>query len=241
MIKINLPIECTNYKSVIDSCINKMQKGNDLRLRLEENKLDLIRISESYMEWGRNNLLFRYKYCTLYKNQPLNMGNYHINNKLIHDDMVKVYEIYFVKHRCGGFYDKILNHAKNPEIQCPFCCGIGSPHEIDYFLPKSKLSYYAIFPYNLIPMCKDCNQIYKKTHFPEYKNQQLIHPYLDDTRIFSEQWLYAKCIIDSTKEPIIEFYVQPPSNWEEDKKEKIKFHFKKFNLAERFAVRSVKI
>lgn len=254
MIKLDLPIDCMNYTQVIDSCINKMRKSNILRIKLEENKQDLIKISKSYMEWGRDNLLFKYKYCTCeewrrdnllfeyctsYGHQPLNMGTYHMNNKLIHDDMVKVYDTYIVKNRCGGFYDKILNSARNPKIQCPFCCGIGYPHEVDHFLPKSKLSYYAIFPYNLIPICKDCNQIYKKTYFPKYKDQQLIHPYLDDEKIFNEEWLYAKCIIN-TKEPIIKFYVKPPLNWEEDKKGKIKFHFKEFNLAERFAVHAIK-
>ncbi|MBR2252693.1 MAG: hypothetical protein IJ881_10050, partial [Neisseriaceae bacterium] len=103
-------------------------------------------------------------------------------------------------------------------------------------------SYYAIFPYNLIPICKDCNQIYKKRFCPNDKNKQLIHPYLDNEQVFNEKWLYAKFIMDPTDiegKSVVEFYVYPPLNWEEDKKEKVKIHFKQFKLAERFAIHSV--
>ncbi|MBF4102148.1 hypothetical protein INT80_00710 [Gallibacterium anatis] len=50
-----------------------------------------------------------------------------------------------------------------------FLWGINIPTEIDHFLPKSEFCYYSIFPYNLIPICKDCNQTYKKNFFPENK------------------------------------------------------------------------
>ncbi|MCW9718135.1 hypothetical protein [Avibacterium sp. 21-599] len=244
MIKLDLPIDCMNYTQVIDSCINKMRKNNILKITLKKRKYDLIEISKLYMKWGKSNELF--KCLRLHNNQPINMRNCYINDNQATNGMIKIYTIYFVKNRCGGFYDKIINNAKNPDIQCPFCGGINFPSELDHFLPKKSFSYYAIFPYNLIPICKDCNQIYKREFYPKNKNQQLIHPYLDSEQVFNEKWLYAKCIIDSTSLDLgmeeklsVEFYVNPPSNWEEDKKEKVKFHFGKFNLAERFAVHSV--
>lgn len=243
MIKLALPIDCMNYTQVIDSCVNKMKENNILRKKLEENKNDLIRISKSYMEWGKSNKLFKFKYLISYDNQPINMGNCCIENKLFNNDMRKIYDEYFVGHRCGGFYDEIINNAKNPEIQCPFCGGINSPNELDHFLPKKYFSYYAIFPYNLIPICKDCNQIYKKEFYSTDKNQQLIHPYLDSEQVFNEKWLYARfttnSLLDIEGKLSVEFYVNPPSNWEEDKKEKVIIHFGRFHLAKRFAVHSV--
>ncbi|VGM94870.1 Uncharacterised protein [uncultured Avibacterium sp.] len=243
MIKLDLPIDCMNYTQVIDSCINKMGKNNILRIKLETNKYDLIKISKLYMKWGKSNELF--KCLRLHNTQPINMRNCCINYNQDTDDMIKIYTTYFVKNRCGGFYDKIINNAKNPNIQCPFCGGINSPNELDHFLPKRSFSYYAIFPYNLIPICKDCNQIYKREFYPKDKNRQLIHPYLDNEQVFNEKWLYARCIIDSSldlgieEKLSVEFYVNTPSNWEEDKKEKVKLHFRQFKLAERFAIHSV--
>lgn len=236
MIKLDLPNDCMDYQKVIDSCINKMQANNILKEKLDKNKYDLIRISKLYIKLGETNKLYKLYKCR--------MGNPLINmrNQLTNDDMVKIYDQYFVGHRCGGFYDRIINNAKNPEIQCPFCGGINFPNELDHFLPKRDFSYYAIFPYNLIPICKDCNQIYKKGFYQNDKNKQLIHPYLDNEQVFNEKWLYAKFIMDSTDiegKSVIEFYVDPPLSWEKDKKEKVKIHFEQFKLAERFATHSV--
>lgn len=144
-----------------------------------------------------------------------------------------------MQKKIEGFYDSILNYAKDPLIQCPFCGGISEPTEIDHFLPKSLHAQYTIFPYNLVPICKDCNQSYKKTFYPKNKNDQLIHPYLDEDCYFNDKWLYATCKIDSNfKISEVEFYVTPPDYWDKDKKDKIQFHFKKFELNKRFAIKA---
>lgn len=239
MIKLKLPIDCQNYSAIIDACYQPMRESNPLKQKIIENKNGLISISTSYIRWAETNNLFKYKYCKIPDDEYLIMPNSSTVNLLTNNDMIKIYEEHFRDNRRGGFYEKIINSAKNPKIQCPFCCGIGEPEELDHFLPKSNLGYYSIYPYNLIPICKTCNQTWKKTFFPEEKNEQLIHPYLDNDCIFNEQWLFAEITIDNSDISLstVKFYVNPPNHWSEDLKGKVRFHFEKFELDKRFSTR----
>lgn len=242
MIKIELPADCQNYENIIDTCCNNMQKNSLYKLKIMQNKSDLIRISNSYTRWARVNFLFKYQYCKLEEEDLIRMGNHQVTNLLTNEEMVKLYDEYFAKQRkpARRFYEKIINNAKNPNIRCPFCGGIGEPNELDHFLPKSDFGYYSIFPYNLIPICKDCNQKYKKTFYPIEKNNQLIHPYLDNDCFFDEQWLFARIILDTDDINLstVKFYVNPPHHWSDDKKGKVQFHFEMFDLKERYTIKS---
>lgn len=251
MIRLNLPVDCQDYEIVVDTCLESINitrkdvKDKNLlyKDKINQNKFDLIRISESYIRWARVNFLFKYQYCKLEDNDLIRMGNNQITNLLNNKEMVNLYDDYFSKKGkpARQFYEKIINNAKNPNILCPFCGGVGEPNELDHFLPKSGFGYYSIFPYNLIPICKDCNQLYKKTFYPTEKNKQLIHPYLDNDCFFNEQWLFATIIIDTNDITLstVKFYVNPPHGWSDDKKGKVIFHFDTFNLDRRFSTQSV--
>ena len=208
-----------------------------MRSRLVNNRNDLIfrSLFILYNKYARNNDL--YLILNLLKYIGIEQGLIPIINK----DVLYLYNTYFSKKgkSTREFYNQIINLAKNPKIQCPFCSGLGEPSELDHFLPKSVLGYYAIFPYNLIPICKDCNQKYKKGFYPTIKNEQLIHFYLDNDCFFNEQWLFAEIIIDNYDISLstVRFYVNPPNHWSEDLKGKVRFHFEKFELDKRFSTR----
>lgn len=190
------------------------------------NKNFLIKTGNYYNDLSTTNDLYQL-------NDKLPEGE-NINGNFRNEHMVKLYNYCLRDCRCGNVYDTIINLAKSPEIQCPFCGGISTPSQLDHFLPKARYGHFAVLPYNLIPICKDCNTEYKKEFYPTYKDKQLIHPYLDDDCFFSQQWLYAK-YIDGT----IEYSVNPPVGWSNDKKEKVRFHFEMFELKERFAQNAV--
>jgi hypothetical protein len=82
---------------------------------------------------------------------------------------------------------------------CPGCDGKppsgadGIMHEdIDHFFPKSKHPFLSIHPLNLTPLCKDCNQTYKRnkdaildddTCVADVKTlQDIYHPYVTPAR-----------------------------------------------------------
>jgi len=69
---------------------------------------------------------------------------------------------------------------------CPYCnrqyiTPIYSDHgkmraDLDHFLPKSKLPYFSMSLYNLVPVCKSCNQSLKRDHEFSFDS---ISPYED--------------------------------------------------------------
>ncbi|WP_409025768.1 HNH endonuclease [Gallibacterium anatis] len=212
--------EIPSFSDVIDLCCerNVAYKQNVLN-----EKIFLLQEGENYKILASNNELFSF-------DSRLPKGEI-ISGNLKNEHMVKLYEYCLVDCRCGGIYDTIINLA----VKCPFCGGIGKPSQIDHFLPKNRYGHFSVLPENLIPICKDCNTEYKKEFFPIQKNEQLIHPYLDDSSIFEDRWLYAKYIDDNSEFGSVEYYVEPPEYWSSDKKGKVIFHFKKFNLSQRFS------
>ncbi|WP_386686441.1 HNH endonuclease [Lonepinella sp. MS14437] len=236
MLRLKLPVDCQDYSRVLDSCCDLIKISDPLKIKIQQNKDALVRISNSYTRWARANFLFKYQYLILPDDgSPIKMGNNIATQLLDSANMKQLYSTYFVGKRCSDYYDMLINNAKDPKIQCPYCGGIGEPNELDHFLPKSKFAYYAIFPYNLVPVCKDCNQKYKKEFYPIEKNKQLIHPYLDNDCFFNEQWLSAEYMLNGGD---IKFYPTPPDKWSQDKKAKVMFHFRFFELDRRFSIRS---
>ncbi|QEY25911.1 HNH endonuclease [Neisseria zalophi] len=223
MIRLTLPENIQDHEKIIDLCCEK-----NIRYKSDilTNKNFLLAAGNCYNDLSATNDLYLL-------NDKLPEGE-NINGNLKNEYMVQLYNYCLRDCRCGNIYDTIINLAKSPEIQCPFCGGISIPSQLDHFLPKVRYGHFAVFPYNLIPICKDCNTEYKKEFLPTTKGKQLIHPYLDDNCFFNQQWLYAK-YINST----IEYSVEPPNDWSNDKKEKVLFHFEIFKLKERFAQNAV--
>jgi hypothetical protein len=70
-------------------------------------------------------------------------------------------------------YDSLLNSAKE---KCPFCGGIGTPRNLDHFLPKAHFPQFSVLPRNLIPACRDCNMDGKGHAFATNAEDQIILP-----------------------------------------------------------------
>jgi len=153
----------------------------------------------------------------------------HVQGSISKKEMVKLYNDKMVKHPTGRkVYDKLMSLA--PLSRCPFC-GVGRVKTLDHYLPETKFPTFSVLPYNLIASCRDCNTG-KSTNYATTQNTQTLHPYYDDYT--HEQWLYAK-VLESV--PVsIEFYVNPPSNWNQVDKDRVQEHFNSYELAERFSI-----
>ena len=103
---------------------------------------------------------------------------------------------------CNSNYDNIkwyFDRDKNHELKkgilefyysqnilfCPYCwlnqfqiLGTESisSFDLDHFLPKSKISQFALSLYNLIPVCKYCNQSLKWAENPLQNWKNIFHP-----------------------------------------------------------------
>lgn len=146
-------------------------------------------------------------------------------------ELTNLYTYYMVRSNMESrrHYDKIKVSAHG---KCPFCGGIGNPKTLDHYLPKAHYPSFSILPINLVPCCRDCNSA-KSAAFSEKKSDQSLHPYMEPSHFFDDNWLHAEVI--ETVPPSINYYVKPPEAWTECDKLRVENHVKDFDLISRFS------
>lgn len=124
-----------------------------------------------------------------------------VADSITKDEMVELYERKFVAHNAvrSKYYDKIIISTDGI---CPICC-LGQVGNLDHYLPKALFPTYAITPYNLLPICRDCNYIKREQIFAD-DAEATLHPYYDD--FDSLIWLKARLLIQNGG-LIAEYYV----------------------------------
>ncbi|WP_157531406.1 MULTISPECIES: HNH endonuclease [unclassified Kitasatospora] len=136
-----------------------------------------------------------------------------------------------VQNRAGrDIYDMLM--AAPAYRRCPFC-GHGIVRQLDHYLPKASYPALCVTPLNLIPVCKDCNEI-KKSFVATSIESLLIHPYYD--RIDDVRWLNAR--VQHATEPTLEFFVEPPGTWDQIITERVEHHFERFELGRVFGTQA---
>lgn len=159
-------------------------------------------------------------------------GDVLVLGNLRKSDFIKLYEQYFVPKAkpARRLYDQLKITANG---KCPLCGEIGHVGTLDHYVPKANFPLYSVMPGNLIPCCRDCNSE-KLDAFSTTPAGQTLHPYFDDDKFFSQQWVFARVIQSSP--PVIEYYVSPPASWSFLEKSRVVAHFKEYKLAKRFGV-----
>ncbi len=217
MRKIHKPTE--DPKNVYLTCISRVRNPG-LKGRLESIADDIKEAAEHFDDVGS-----RREFYTLLEHN--NVAG------VTQAEMEKVYTGRMVPQGTPGrkFYDKIKS-APSYGI-CPLC-GQRPVSTLDHYLPKSSFPSLAVTPCNLVPACSDCNKI-KSVDVPTSAEEQTIHPYYDHD-IENEQWLFAKILRSS---PVsIQFFANPPEHMDDILKDRIKEHFKVFDLASLYASQS---
>lgn len=217
---------------IFENVLNIVFKGikdPNLLSKVQLHKADLIKEFESYEERTTNGDGFRiptYKFSKKANIDPFVVG------RLKHSELSSLYSSYFVPKGLDSraIYNAIL--ASSIE-GCPYCGGIGDVKELDHFLPKSKYPQFSLLTSNLVPSCKICNQDLKKSKFAKLYEEQIIHPYNDINIFFEDKWIDVA--FKPNHEEKMEFFVSPPDFWSEADKQRAKFHFDMFDLAERYS------
>ena len=224
MIKISEPP--VPYACVLEKCKQGIGNENPLRPRFEESEDALLNLENEYRRHANP--------VTFHKLAKEAKPDDVIAKCLTKEDMLALYKNYFVPSNkpARELYDRILFVAKD---SCPYCGGIGTPSELDHFLPKAYFSRFAILPINLIPACLDCNKR-KGSNYAEVAGEQTLHPYLDAKHFFAEQWIHAKCEVDNDGNCIFQYYPCPPASWSDTDKARVKRHFDLFRIATRYAI-----
>lgn len=219
------------FEQAIDECILGVTGNESLRQNLMASKNDLSVAGVEYTSAANSG--------ELYTILPISAnGDPIVINVLKKSELVKVYEQYFrsVGKPARKIYDAILNSAQD---KCPFCGGIGTPRNLDHFLPKAHYPQFSVLPSNLVPSCRDCNMDGKAQSFAATAESQIIQPYSDNQRFFVDQWIFATYIAVDDGEPgTFEFSASPPVGWPDVDKQRAQKHFSEFDLAKRYAIKA---
>lgn len=222
-----------NFESTLDACIEGIAGNAGLREKLTNGKAKLLAAGTQYVDSANAGQLYMIKPIDSIDNDdPVAIAD------LSKSEMVKVYSQYLVASDkpARKIYDALLNAAQE---KCPFCGGIGTPRNLDHFLPKTHFPQFSVFPKNLVPSCRDCNMDGKSETFASTSEEQLIQLYVDHDRFFFTQWIFACYCSSGNEEPgWFEYYVNPPADWSELDKAKVRKHFLDFNLAKRFGIKA---
>ncbi|OLU16979.1 endonuclease [Pseudomonas sp. PA1(2017)] len=230
---MRLPEPPCTFEEAIDACVVGITGNNILKGKVNGVKAQLLMHGEHYCTSSRAGELYR-----LQPVQGAASSNPFILNDVTKSEFINLYDTYFVpeKKPARESYEKILNAARE---SCPFCGGIGTPRNLDHFLPKAHFPQFSILPSNLVPSCRDCNMDGKAAAFATTAELQIIQPYHDHDHFFQQQWIFAKYEESGPGESgHFRYFVHSPVAWTVTDKARASKHFSDFNLAHRYAVKA---
>jgi hypothetical protein len=234
MIRLNTPER--DFTSTLDECIRGITGNANLKAKFSIAKNGLIQAGSDYCIAGIIG--------ELYTIAPIDAKNGRdpvVIEGLLKSELVNLYEYYFRNEEKDArkIYDQLLNAAHE---KCPFCGGIGTPRNLDHFLPKAHFPQFSTLPENLVPCCRDCNMDGKADAFAKTAAKQIIQPYVDHDRFFASQWVFADYVVISDRMPgTLRYFAQPPKEWDQVYKDRVSQHFGDFNLAKRFAIKAAEL
>lgn len=153
----------------------------------------------------------------------------------------KLYGLYDLDNDVTNSLKSEIKKHHNSQIQtlnglkCVYC-GIKrqKAEDLDHYLPRSIFPAYSILSYNLIFVCKDCNQNFKKSLFVEKDGTRcILNPYFDDI----ENYNFLKCNINFDRETsfTLNYEVITPEGITDAKLlQVVKNHFRNLNLDARY-------
>ena len=228
MLKLKQP--AYTYADMLTSCRTGITGNPGLLLKVNEAITELQTLAASYSASALIGELY-----TIQPLQNQDEENPIVVGRLKKSDFIKLYKNYVVEKKkpARNIYDALMTAAND---KCPFCGGIGRPRNLDHYLPKAHYPQFSILPFNLVPACRDCNMDGKGDAFARNEAEQIIHPYLDNSRYYDEQWISARYLVGKNDEPgVIEYFVSPPADWDDEHKQRVEKHFNDFDLSLRYS------
>lgn len=225
-----------SFEQSLDECVAGITGNKELHSKLVSGREALLALETQYADAARVG--------ELYKIQPIISGEEldpFVISGMKKSELVKIYDQYFVpvEKPARKVYDALMNAAKE---SCPFCGGIGTPRNLDHFLPKANFPQFSVLPSNLVPSCRDCNMDGKAANFAREAEEQIIQPYMDSDDFFNVQWIFAHFHRKGKEAPgEFEYYVDPPEIWPEVDKKRARHHFESFALSKRYATKAAQM
>ncbi|MDT0178180.1 hypothetical protein Q9R34_19335 [Enterobacter sp. BRE11] len=152
-------------------------------------------------------------------------------------DFVRLYERYMLlgNKEPRLVYDLLRAASHNV---CALC-GIIKATSLDHYLPKARYPIFSINPKNLVPACTPCNTIKGD---PIYHSESDLHlyPYNDDAKFYNTDWIDASItVVDDMLS--FDFFPNPPEHWSEIEKDRVRTHFRTFELHDKYKNNSMQL
>ena len=230
MLRLSTP--ASSFENVIDLCHAGITGNAVLAHQVADAREQMIAMGEVYVASCQNGRLYQLVPAPPGEADPIVFG------RLRKSDLVKLYDQYLLGagKPARQIYEELLVSARE---RCPFCGGIGRPRNIDHFLPKSRFPQFSILPVNLVPSCRDCNMDGKAARIAVSAEDQIIHPYWDETCFFDVQWIFARFESDIFDPQLrIEYFVCAPAGWSVVDRARAIYHFAAFDLPLRYALKA---
>lgn len=224
------------FKNTLDKCIIGITGNNRLKHKMQANSIALLLTEAAYMQAADAGTLHKIPAldARLHNDPP-------VVNDLTKSELKKIYETYFRPEEkpAREIYDHLLNAAND---RCPYCGGIGRPRNLDHYLPVAHFPQFSVLPKNLVPACRDCNMDGDADEYAQTPEDQIIQPYVDHDRFFSEQWIFANCLVDNFGQPtVIRYLTIPPHHWSAVDKLRVQKHFEGFDLPKRYSTKAAEL
>lgn len=161
---------------------------------------------------------------------PSPLDQYKVAGNATKGDFKLLYTRYMVKGRRDArkIYDKLRASSHG---LCPLC-GINQATTLDHYLPKAHYPILSVYPWNLVPACKDCNTGKSDPVFKSASDLPL-YPYGDDLKFYKSDWIEATI---TSKYGILNFHFfpRPPDRWLDVEKRRALIHFSSYDLESKY-------
>lgn len=219
-------LDCSEIDDVqvFDTCLSGLANPFTTG-KFNAHRPDILLKFQQYKDLAEEAQLFQIVASAWAQEQQEVVGN--ITKK----EFVDLYSEQMVDGNAPGrkHYNEIMMLA--PLGKCPFC-GFGHASTLDHFLPKARYPAFSTLTVNLIPCCKDCNKGKGSSQLSE--ENQIPHPYFEDTRIETETWLVATVIREFPT--TIQYRVVTPADWPIKLMNRVNNYFRDLDLNLRFGV-----
>lgn len=209
-----------DVKEIVLACANSI-RDTEKKERIEKASEYIAKKSNEYDSLAESHHLFQ-----------LDKHNM-VDGLVSADEMKQLYDDKFVNHKSvrSKYYDKIMILTNGV---CPVC-ELGQVGNLDHYMPKSLYPTYALTPYNLIPICRDCNFKKKNDTFSSYEKAP-IHPYYDETD--DEIWLKAE--LNIVENGLVASYFVNQENIDDAFAKKCISHMIIFDLYNKYAIEAAR-
>lgn len=201
-------------ETVFDACVD-IRRNKDLRSRLNSIRQKIVDSEASYRDYMATR-----SFASVPKSGDI--------DDVTRDELIGLYDDVLSRNDSDAYFYYTGLRTRGGDL-CP-ACNQRRATTIDHFLPKGKYAALVVTPFNLVPMCPECNT--QKGEAEPTSKGFFLHPYVDGVETPCE--LIATVL--PTEPPTVTYCLEPREDCPPDTARDAIFQFHALRLDELYAV-----